>query len=254
MFDDVLIESAGKDKTEGRGVTTVISAIVHILIIGAIVAAGYYVKKNPEVIQKPIHAFVVSAPPPPPPPPPPPGPSSASVQTPKPQPETPKEQPQFRQPTEVPKEVPQVANTETAPPTEGGVQGGQAGGVVGGVVGGVAGGVVGGTLGGQLGGQLGGTGTALRVGGDVKAPVAITRIEPQYTELARKARIEGIVIIEAIIDRNGNVTDARVLKPLPLGLDQSALEAVKRWKFTPGTLNGQPVPVIYNLTVNFRLQ
>ena len=116
------------------------------------------------------------------------------------------------------------------------------------------GGVVGGTLGGQLGGQLGGTGTALRVGGDVKAPVAITRIEPQYTELARKARIEGIVIIEAIIDRNGNVTDVRVLKPLPLGLDQSALEAVKRWKFSPGTLNGQPVPVIYNLTVNFRLQ
>jgi len=62
------------------------------------------------------------------------------------------------------------------------------------------------------------------------------------------------VIIEAIIDRNGNVTDARVLKPLPLGLDASALEAVKRWKFKPGTLNGQPVPVIYNLTVNFRLQ
>jgi len=58
----------------------------------------------------------------------------------------------------------------------------------------------------------------------------------------------------ALSDRNGNVTDARVLKPLPMGLDNAALEAVKRWKFTPGTLNGQPVPVIYNLTVNFRLQ
>ena len=84
--------------------------------------------------------------------------------------------------------------------------------------------------------------------------MAITRVDPQYTELARKARIEGIVIIEAIIDPSGNVTDARVLKPLPLGLDQAALDAVKRWKFKPGTLNGQPVPVIYNLTVNFRLQ
>ncbi|HEX9493540.1 MAG TPA: energy transducer TonB, partial [Thermoanaerobaculia bacterium] len=113
----------------------------------------------------------------------------------------------------------------------------------------------GGTLGGQLGGVLRGTGDKpVRVGGDVQAPVAINRIEPQYTELARKARIEGVVIIEAIIDRNGSVTDARVLKPLPLGLDQSALEAVKRWKFKPGTLNGQPVPVIYNLTVIFRLQ
>jgi len=126
--------------------------------------------------------------------------------------------------------------------------------VVGGVVCGVVGGVVGGTLGGQLGGTIGGTGTAMRVGGDVNAPTAISRIEPQYTELARKARIEGIVIIEAIINTNGDVTDARVLKPLPLGLDQAALDAVKRWKFKPGTLNGQPVPVIYNLTINFRLQ
>ena len=84
--------------------------------------------------------------------------------------------------------------------------------------------------------------------------VILPRVEPEYTELARKARIEGVVIIEAIIDRNGNVTDARALKPLPLGLDLAALDAVKKWKFKPGTLNGQPVPVIYNLTVNFRLQ
>ena len=94
----------------------------------------------------------------------------------------------------------------------------------------------------------------VRVGGNVKPPVSIKRVEPVYTEIARKARIEGIVIIEAIIDRNGNVTDARVLKPLPMGLDQAALDAVKQWKFKPGTLGNQPVPVIYNLTVNFRLQ
>jgi protein TonB len=72
--------------------------------------------------------------------------------------------------------------------------------------------------------------------------------------VARKARISGVVIIETIIDRNGNVTDARILKGLPMGLDQSALDAVKRWKFKPGTLNGQPVPVIFTLTVNFTLQ
>ena len=94
----------------------------------------------------------------------------------------------------------------------------------------------------------------MRVGGDVNPPQAITRVEPVYTDVARKARVEGIVIIETIIDRNGNVTDARVLKGLPMGLDQSALEAVKRWKFHPGTLGGQPVPVIFTLTVNFRLQ
>lgn len=253
MFDDVLIESAGRDKKKGGWVTALISAVLHIVIIGAVIAAGYYIKENPEVIQKPIQAFMVSAPPPPPPPPPPP--AAGASTTPKvTRIETPKEQPKFHQPTEIPREVPQTAQTETAS-AEGGVTGGQQGGVVGGVVGGVIGGVVGGTLGGQLGGVLGGTGDRpVRVGGDVKAPVAIRRVDPVYTDVARKARIEGVVIIEAIIDRNGDVTDVRVLKPLPLGLDISALEAVKRWKFTPGTLNGQPVPVIYNLTVNFRLQ
>ncbi|PYQ26205.1 MAG: hypothetical protein DMF56_25500 [Acidobacteria bacterium] len=63
-----------------------------------------------------------------------------------------------------------------------------------------------------------------------------------------------MVILEAVIDRNGNVTEARVLKGLPFGLEQSALDAIKKWRFKPGTLNGQPVPVYYNLTINFQLQ
>jgi protein TonB len=115
--------------------------------------------------------------------------------------------------------------------------------------------VIGGTLGGQLGGQFGGTGERpMRVGGDVQPPVALDRTEPEYTELARKARLEGVVILEAIIDTSGNVTDIRVLKGLPLGLNESAMDAVKRSKFRPGTLNGRPVPVVYNLTIHFRLQ
>jgi TonB family protein len=93
----------------------------------------------------------------------------------------------------------------------------------------------------------------LRVGGDVRAPVVVQKVEPSYTEEARKAQINGIVIIEAIIGRDGVVKDARVIKPLPFGLDQAALDAVKQWKFKPGTLNGQPVDVVFNLTVNFRL-
>src|SRR6266540_3535853 len=70
MFDDVLIESAGRDKTKGTRVTALISAVVHILILAAVIAAGYYVKKNPQIIEKPIQAFVVAAGPTPPPPPP----------------------------------------------------------------------------------------------------------------------------------------------------------------------------------------
>ena len=94
----------------------------------------------------------------------------------------------------------------------------------------------------------------IRVGGDVKAPAKLHAPSPQYTEIARKARITGVVIVEAIIDKQGNVTNVKILKGLPMGLDQAAVDAVKRWKFEAATLNGKPVSVIYNLTINFQLQ
>jgi periplasmic protein TonB len=158
---------------------------------------------------------------------------------------------------------------------EGGVAGGVVGGEVGGEIGGELGGVKGGEIGGVVGGEVGGTGTGtagegaggddappvveappsgpLRVGGNVKAPVAIERVKPDYTDTARKAKITGTVIVEAIIDTNGNVRDVRVIKGLPMGLGAQAEEAVKKWKFKPGTLNGEPVSVIFNLTVTFTL-
>jgi len=94
----------------------------------------------------------------------------------------------------------------------------------------------------------------IMVGGEVKAPEKITAPQPQYTEIARKARIQGVVIVQAIIDRDGNVTNVKVLKGLPMGLEESAVDAIKQWKFKPATLNGRPVTVYYNLTVNFKLQ
>jgi protein TonB len=63
-----------------------------------------------------------------------------------------------------------------------------------------------------------------------------------------------VVIVQAIIDKQGTVTDVKVLKPLPMGLDKAAADAVAKWKFKPATLNGKPVDVYYNLTVNFTLQ
>lgn len=92
-----------------------------------------------------------------------------------------------------------------------------------------------------------------RVGGDVKAPVVISRVEPFYPDEARTARISGIVIVEAGIDETGAVKSVRILKNLPHGLGEAAADAVRQWNFRPGTKDGKPIPVIFNLTVNFRL-
>ena len=92
------------------------------------------------------------------------------------------------------------------------------------------------------------------VTGDVQKPEKLNAPPPQYTEIARKARIQGVVIVQAIIDEQGNVTNVQVLKGLPMGLSESAVEAVKQWKFKPATLNDRPVAVYFNLTVNFQLQ
>jgi TonB family protein len=98
------------------------------------------------------------------------------------------------------------------------------------------------------------TGQPYRVEGNVTRPEKISGSPPVYTIEARKARITGVVILEAIIDEQGNVTDVKVLQGLPMGLDQAALEAVKNWKFKPATLDGQPVKVYYTLTVNYTME
>ena len=204
--------------------------------------------------------------------------------------EIPKEVPKVEPIPTTPVQAPTTPEPDTTPaagPADGGVPGGVVGGVQGGVVGGTVGGTVGGeiggTLGGQLGGKIGGTGTGtegegtggkeappappppppmeepplpsepVRVGGDVKAPVVTSRVQPNYTDLARNARVSGVVIVEAIIDKSGNVDQVKVVKGLPMGLSEEAMAAVRKWRFKPGTLGGQPVDVIFNLTVNFQL-
>ncbi len=93
-----------------------------------------------------------------------------------------------------------------------------------------------------------------RVGGAVTRPKLISQgAKPVYTEAARKARLTGVVILESVIDQQGDVTETRVLKGLPMGLDQAAVEAVETWKFEPATFEGKPVKVYYVLTVNFQL-
>jgi len=93
-----------------------------------------------------------------------------------------------------------------------------------------------------------------RIGNGVLPPQKVFTPSPQYTEEARQGQIQGVVILEAIIDDEGNVSAVRVLKGLPMGLAESAVDAAKQWKFKPATLDGVPVPVYFNLTVSFSLQ
>ena len=90
--------------------------------------------------------------------------------------------------------------------------------------------------------------------GEVVKPEKLTEVIPQYTEIARKARVQGVVILQTIIDKQGNITDVKVLKGLAMGLTEAAVTAVKQWKYKPATLRGKPVAVYFNLTVNFQLQ
>jgi protein TonB len=93
----------------------------------------------------------------------------------------------------------------------------------------------------------------LPVGGRIKEPTKVRHVPPVYPAIAQQARVEGIVIIEAIIGVDGRVQQARVLRSQPL-LDEAALAAVRQWLFTPTLLNGVPVPVIMTVTVHFKLQ
>jgi len=94
----------------------------------------------------------------------------------------------------------------------------------------------------------------MRVGGDIQAPERLVYLPPEYPELARRARLAGVVILEATIDREGNVTNVNVLRGLGLGLDEAAVKAVSQWKYTPTFYNGRPVEVLLTVTVQFQLQ
>jgi periplasmic protein TonB len=135
-----------------------------------------------------------------------------------------------------------------------------AGGMVGGVPGGEPRGVLGGILGGTWGGPVvprpktvsAEKQTIHRVGGDLKPPRLLVQVNPQYPPLAKEARMQGIVVVDAVIDENGNVVQARVIDG-PWLLTASALQAVMQWKYEPTVLNGERVSVAMHVTVTYSL-
>jgi len=102
------------------------------------------------------------------------------------------------------------------------------------------------------GNAAGGPFQPVRVGGNIRQPTQVRRVNPVYPAEAEAARVQGVVILEAVIGVDGRVDNARVLRSIPL-LDQAAIDAVQQWEYTPTLLNGAPVPVIMTVTVQFTL-
>lgn len=277
-FFDELVVSGRRRRGRVRALLLPVTAAVHVVVLAAVVLVPLLVSQDlPEPTKAGgIRAFFVEPAAPPPPPPPPPAPPKAAavaaprpttVEAPKPTPVTPK----FVAPIETPPELPQeqsvgtegltIADTGVAGGVEGGSPAGVEGGVSGGVEGGVVGGVEGGTVGGQIGGVAGGEPKAeeppkpsgpVRVGGNIREPKKLRNVPPVYPEVAKQARVQGTVVLEATIDPSGRVDNVRVLRGIPL-LNDAAVDAVRKWVYSPTLLNGRPVPVIMTVTVNFTL-
>jgi TonB family protein len=93
----------------------------------------------------------------------------------------------------------------------------------------------------------------LRISGDIKPPERTKYVTPEYPSAARAAKVQGTVIIEAIIGKDGHVVSARALRPVPM-LDEAAVAAVKQWEYTPTTVGGVPVEIVMTVTVSFNLK
>jgi protein TonB len=157
----------------------------------------------------------------------------------------PKPQPQqqaFVAPVEVPTEIKPEEALDL-----GGAENGSPDGVEGGIPGGVVGGIVGG-----LPDAPPPSAAPIRVGGSVREPKRLVAVQPVYPELAVMAKLQGVVIIEATVNERGRVVNASVLQGAPM-LTDAALEAVKKWVYTPTLVNGVPTPIIMTVTVNFKL-
>ena len=196
--------------------------------------------------------FLVAPPPPPPPPPP-----AVKIVNVAPAHRVFESSGKLMAPRAIPREIAMIKESPMPPEVDGaGVEGGVPGGVSGGSMGGVIGGVIGGVTSAAVAAPLAPKREApkapVRVGGRVKEPKLLSRVEALYPLLAKQTHQQGSVVIEAIIDEHGEVTEMKIVSGPPL-LIQSAMDAVRRWRYEPTYLNDEPVPVQLNVTVIFQL-
>jgi periplasmic protein TonB len=242
MFEDSLIESGGRLRTK-RGLTTTLSFGFQVVLVGILVLIPLLFTEALPKTQ--LMTFLVAPPPPPPPPPPP----AAVVKVVK-QVQTDIVNGQLRTPTKIPEKIQMIKEDEAPPPVM------SASGVVGGVPGGVPGGQMGGVIGGIISSApivpKVATPQRVRVSQGVTAGLLLRKIQPAYPPLARQARIQGPVVLQAEIGKDGSIQNLRLISGHPM-LAPAAIEAIKQWKYKPYILNGEPVEVETTITFNFTL-
>ena len=248
MFSDSLLEFGPQRKRKAFATTT--SFIVNILAICMMLLVPLLFTEDLPKAQ--LLTFLVAPPPPPPPPPP----AAAEVQR-----VVRKIQTDvlsngaLRTPTKIPQKIQMIKEEEAPPPMA----------VTGGVVGGVPGGIPGGQLGGVIGGIVSATSNLsavpkfvpvtpqrVRISQGVTKGLLIHKQEPVYPTLARSARVQGDVVLSAVIDVNGQIQNLQLMSGHPM-LVPAAIAAVKQWRYKPYLLNGQPVEVETTITVIFTL-
>ncbi len=247
MFSDSLLEFGVQRKRKFFATTT--SFIVNCLVISVMLAVPLMFTE--ELPKAQLLTFLVAPPPPPPPPPP----AAAEVQRVVHQIQTDVlNNGQLRTPSKIPQRVQMIKEDEAPPPM-----------ATGGVVGGVPGGIPGGQLGGVIGSVISSTNSLasvpkfvpvvpqrIRISQGVTRGLMIHREEPVYPPLARAARVQGEVVLSAVINTNGQIENLQLVSGHPM-LVPAAIAAVKQWRYKPYLLNGQPVEVETTITVIFTL-
>ena len=256
MFDELPATNPHKQKRKVRAIAS--AALIQVGLVAAIIVVQMVMPEKLGEFQL-LTTLYMAAPPPPPP-----ALSAAPTQhhatpkaavaetsTPKVVEQEPKhvDKAEFTAPVTIPRDIAKL--TDAGPP----------GGIAGGVHGGIPGGVPGGVAGGLLGGVLGAAGNvppppappaAVRVGGNVKEPKIVHIEQPKYPPEAKRARVEGVVILEATLTPQGSVDKVKVISG-PALLVESAVESLSHWKYEPTYLNGQAVPVILTARITFSL-
>lgn len=249
LFSDSLLDLSAT-RPQRRTLDFVLSVVVHAVCLTIVVLIPLFYTEAIDLRQF-TQTFLV-APPPPPPPPPPAAPAVAKITA------APRRvftaSGKLVAPTVIPEKIAMLKEEELPPDVGLGVVGG----VPGGVPGGQAGGVIGGIISSAPRTFIPIAPTTkpkapVRVGGRVKAPRPLSTPEPLYPILAKQAKVQGDVLIDAVIDTSGNVVEMRVVSGHPL-LIPAATEALRKWRYEPTYLNEEPVSVQLLVTIKFRLQ